>query len=94
MFTSDFYVTKKSFQPKPFVSIPAWFRYTGNLSSYIWVMFIRAVSESLHLSPIPSSEKTTTSCITFTRSQDESNYPQAIQFLIERSNLPPARSHR
>ena len=54
-------------------------------------MFIRAVSGSLRLSLIPSSEQTTSSCINFMRFQDESNYPQAIQFFSEeRSHLPPA----
>ena len=54
-------------------------------------MFIRAVSGSLRLSPIPSSEQTTSSCDTFMRFQDESNYPQAIEFFSEeRLHLPPA----
>ena len=58
-----------------------------------WVIFIRAVSESLRLSPIPSpsSEKTIISCVPFKRFEDESKYPQAIQFFKEeRSHLPTA----
>ena len=61
-------MTNKSFQPEP-SPLNQRGSVTRNLSSYNWVMSIRAVSESLRLSTIPSSsEKTTTSCIPFTRS--------------------------
>ena len=87
LFTSDFYCINKSFQP----TLSSHYQRGSVLPGIArlqWVMFIRAVSESLLLSPIPSSEKTTNS---FTRSQDESNFPQANQFFTEeRSHLPPA----
>ena len=43
------------------------------------------------LCPIPSKQwEDHLSCITFMRSQDESDYPQANQFFMERSHLPQA----
>ena len=92
MFTSVFFSMNKSFRPEPSSRSQRGSVYQESLELF-WVMFTRAVSESLHLPPIPSSEKSIISCVIFMRSPDESNYPQAIQFLIERSHLPPARSY-
>ena len=74
--------------------IPSVVPFTRNLSSYLGDVH-QAVSESLLCvpSPAPSSEKKITSCFIFMRFKDESDYPQAIQFIIERSHLPPARSY-
>ena len=54
--TSDFYLSNKSFQPSP-LSQSQHGSVLPGISRLQWVMFIRAVSESLRLSPIPSSEK-------------------------------------
>ena len=86
-----FYFIKTNHSTLSLVSFPAWFRNAGNLTRYMGDVPQGSEWEPA-LSPIPSSEQTTSSCITFTRFQDESYYPQAIKFFIERSNLPQARS--
>ena len=45
-----------------FVSIPAWFRYTGNLSSYIGCCSPGQWVRACACLPIPISEKTNSSC--------------------------------